>query len=82
MEELTAFISGGGIVLNVTQCQAGSVDMGLYETSAGLLKAGVISGGDITTEAAVTKTMILLGSSLPADRVSSVLTRSLCGEMT
>ncbi len=82
LEELSAFITGGGLVLNVTQCQAGSVDMGLYETSAGLLRAGVIGGGDITTEAAVTKMMILLGSGLPADRVSAMLTRSLCGEMS
>ena len=82
LEEVSAFIAGGGIVLNVTQCQAGSVDMGLYETSAGLLKAGVLGGGDITTEAAVTKMMILLGSGLPADRIKAMLTKSLCGEMS
>jgi L-asparaginase len=82
LDELKWFISGGGMVLNVTQCQAGSVEMGLYETSAGLISAGVISGRDITTEAAVAKMMILLGSGLPPDRVASMLSRPLCGEMS
>ena len=82
LDELRSFISGGGIVLNVTQCQAGSVEMGLYETSAGLISAGVVSGRDITTEAAVTKMMILLGSGLTSDRVSFMLGRPLCGEMS
>lgn len=82
IDELKAFISGGGIVLNVTQCQAGSVEMGLYETSAGLRSAGVISGRDITTEAAVTKMMVLLGGSLPKPRIETLLSKPICGEMS
>lgn len=82
LDELREFIDNGGIVLNVTQCQTGTVEMGLYETSAGLRSAGVISGRDITTEAAVTKMMKLLGSGLPVERVSALLAKPLCGEMS
>jgi L-asparaginase len=82
LDELRAFMENGGLVLNVTQCLAGSVEMGLYETSAELRNAGVISGRDVTTEAAVTKMMILLGSGLPAEKVSTLLARPLCGEMS
>lgn len=81
-DELRAFIARGGIVLNVTQCPAGSVEMGLYETSEGLRSAGVISGKDLTTEAAVTKMMMLLGSELSRDRIESLLSKSICGEMS
>jgi len=80
--EIRSFIARGGIVLNVTQCQAGSVEMGLYETSAGLRSAGVISGRDITTEAAVTKMMILLGNSMPKVKTETLLSQSLSGEMS
>lgn len=80
LDRLKRFIEGGGVVLNVTQCPAGSVEMGLYETSVGLIRAGVIGGKDITTEAAVTKMMVLLGSGLPAEKVTELLSRSICGE--
>lgn len=82
LDEIRSFIAEGGIVLNVTQCPAGAVEMGLYETSAGLRAAGVISGKDITTEAAVTKMMILLGSSLPKAKVETLLSKALSGEMS
>jgi L-asparaginase len=82
IEELKGFISGGGIILNITQCHGGSVEMGLYETSREMLKAGVIGGGDITSEAAVTKMMHLLGRFEDRKLIKSLIDKPLSGEMT
>jgi L-asparaginase len=82
IEELKEFISKGGIVLNITQCHGGSVEMGLYETSREMLKAGVLSGRDITSEAAVTKLMHLLGRYNDRETIVSLINKSLAGEIT
>ena len=58
------------------------MEMGKYETSREMLKAGVISGYDITTEAALGKMMVLLALELPADEVKMLLNKSLKGEIT
>jgi len=70
------------VVLNITQCEGGRVSMGQYETSIELLKAGVVSGKDMTTEAAITKLMFLLGQGLSADEVKRCLGKNLRGEMS
>ncbi len=69
------------IILNVSQCQGGSVQMGQYETSVELLNAGVVSGNDMTTEAAITKLMFLLAQGLTKEEVKMYLKKSLCGEI-
>jgi L-asparaginase len=75
------YLKQGGIIVNVTQCSSGSVQQGKYQTSSFFNEAGVISGKDLTTEAAITKLMHLVGQNFSKDEVIEKLNHSLCGEM-
>ena len=75
-------IDRGVILLNVTQCRGGGVSMEIYETGLRLQKIGVLSGYDMTTEAAVTKLMYVLGLGLDETRTRELLRRPLRGEFT
>jgi L-asparaginase len=82
-QHLRDAVERGIIVVNKTQCNTGSVAMGQYAVSLPLLKAGVISGYDITTEALLTKMMYLFGEN-PSNNelVRELLQTPLCGELT
>ncbi|MEO0058536.1 MAG: hypothetical protein RLZZ312_183 [Bacteroidota bacterium] len=75
-------IKKGIVVINVTQCSGGSVSMGDYETSTALKNLGVISGKDITTEAAITKLMFLLGQKQMDASFKQKFETAICGEIS
>lgn len=72
----------GTVIINVSQCHIGTIEMGRYETSLNLQRAGVLSGYDMTLEATVTKLMHLLGNYQDNKTVCKMLQESLCGEVT
>ena len=82
LNALESAIHNGKIILNISQCIAGSVSQGLYETSSQLDKIGVVSGKDMTTEAAITKMMFLLAQDLTIEELKTQLTNSLRGELS
>ena len=72
----------GKVVVNVSQCLQGRVEMGRYDTGCWLKDVGVVSGRDITVEAAVTKLMFLQARYDSPDMVRRLMEQSLCGEVT
>jgi len=70
------------LVVNISQCPVGCVEMGRYETGRQLLSAGVISGYDITPESAITKLMFLLAQDLPVEEIRKRMDSNIAGEIT
>ena len=81
ISELSNAIKNNIYVINVTQCSGGSVNMGQYETSTQLKSIGIVSGKDITSEAAVTKLMYLLGQKISPKVFKTIFETPLRGEM-
>lgn len=82
IEELRDAVQRGIVIVNVTQCLSGSVEMGIYETGSRLYQAGVISGGDMTFEATLVKLMFLLGQGYSQEEVSQLITKNIAGEIS
>ena len=74
-------IGRGVMIFNVSQCEGGRVTQGQYQTSKDLQQIGVISGADITTEAAITKLMVFLGSENKPSKLRALLAQPQSGEM-
>lgn len=75
-------VAKGIIILNITQCPAGRVEMDLYDTGVQLKKAGVNSGYDLTVEAALAKLMYLLGRYDNVAEVKKMLDKPISGEFS
>lgn len=81
-ELMAETVRAGKIVVNVTQCSQGGVEEKRYATGDALARAGVVSGYDLTCEAALTKMMHLFGQGLAATEVAAELVKPIAGEMT
>lgn len=75
-------VKRGVIIVNITQCNIGCVDMQRYETGNVLLRAGVISGFDSTVETAITKLMFLIGHHYTQEEIKVRMRVPLVGEIT
>ncbi|TDO21725.1 L-asparaginase [Pedobacter duraquae] len=79
---LQAALDAGKIIVDISQCQGGSVELGKYDTSKKLQQMGIISGFDMTFEATITKLMFLLGKGLDRRGMSIAMEESLRGELS
>lgn len=82
VDALDEAIKAGLCIVNVTQCNEGFVEQGRYKTSSALQRIGVIPGADMTTEAALTKLMFLIGQGYNGDALSRAIMAPLRGELT
>jgi L-asparaginase len=82
LDLLREAIKDGKLILNISQCKVGTVELGRYETSRELKEMGVVSGYDMTFEAAVTKLMHLLGNFKSNKKIAEYLETDLRGELT
>ncbi|MFP5080423.1 asparaginase [Pedobacter sp. JCM 36344] len=79
---LAQAVAKGKLIIDITQCQRGAVELGMYETSKKLQQMGIISGHDMTFEATCTKLMYVLGLNLDQETSIQLMERSLRGELT
>ena len=75
-------VKRGLVIVNISQCLAGAVEMERYETGIHLLEAGIVSGHDSTVESAITKLMFLLGHGMSPQEVRYRMNNPICGEIT
>lgn len=82
MHMLKEAATRGVVIVNISQCVAGTVEMARYDTGCQLKQIGVVSGHDSTVEAAVTKLMFLLGRNNDPNVIRKMMSNSLAGEIT
>ncbi len=81
LDELKSALKKGILIVNISQCRGGSVEMGKYETSLDLAHMGLINGKDMTLEAAITKLMLILGMELSKNEAKRLMEKNLKGEI-
>ena len=81
IEELRSAVDRGLVIVNASQCIGGGVEMGRYDTGNRLQNAGVIGGGEMTTEAVIVKLMFLLGQDYSPEKVCKLMSTNIAGEL-